>query len=131
MIARSIRHYNDPELNRHVQNTVAVETPRGFRIAKEKTSQKIDAAVLLSMALHGSLDQQKSGRYEVKAIPNPFYDYNDLEIPNDPISIFGQYESSTPGQIAARQRDQAERDRLQNTVKLFWKSVKRDMENKE
>ncbi len=136
VIARSIRHYNDPELNRHIQNTVAVETPRGFRIAKEKTSQKIDAAVALSMALHGSLDQQKSGRYEVKAIPNPFYDYNDSELPesynrNEPFYSFGQYESLTPGQIAARQRDQAERDRLQNTVKLFWDSVKRKTENRE
>jgi hypothetical protein len=88
------------------------------------------------MALHGSLDQQKSGRYEVKAIPNPFYEYNDPEypdgfIPKDSIPSFGQYESLTPGQIAARRRDQAEKERLQNTVKLFWNSVKRDMENKQ
>ncbi len=135
VIARSIRHYNDPELNRHIQNTVAIETPRGFRIAKEKTSQKVDAAVALSMALHGSLDQQKSGRYEAKAIPNPFYEYNEPEfpdgfIPTESIQSFGQYENFTPGQIAAWRRDQAERDRLQNTVKLFWKSVKREMENK-
>lgn len=136
VIARSIRHYNDPELNRHVQNTVAVETPRGFRIAKEKTSQKIDAAVALSMAHYGALDQQKAGQYQVQAVPNPFYEYNNLDypdgfIPKESTGSFGLYGGATMGEIAARRRDQAEKDRLQNTVKLFWKSVKREMENKE
>lgn len=56
IIGKTIRHYNDPILNEHIQNAVAVETPRGLRIAKEKTSMKIDAAVALSMALHGSLN---------------------------------------------------------------------------
>jgi len=96
VIARSIRHYNDPELNRHVQNTVAVETPRGFRIAKEKTSQKIDAAVALSMAHYGALDQQKAGQYQVQAVPNPFYEYNNLDypdgfIPKESTGSFGLY----------------------------------------
>lgn len=130
VIARSIRHYNDPELNRHVQNTVAIETPRGFRIAKEKTSQKIDAAVALSMALHGSLDQQKSGRYEAKAVPNPFYEYNDSDIYGRSTmneSLFGP----TIMDIAAWQRDQAKENRLQNSVNLFWKSVKKHMENQD
>jgi phage terminase large subunit-like protein len=53
VIGCSIRHYNDPVLNEHMRNAVALETVRGFRLAKEKTSQKIDAAVTLSMALYG------------------------------------------------------------------------------
>ncbi len=50
----TIRHYNDPELNRAVRNAVARETPRGFRLDKEKASKKIDAAVALSMAYWGA-----------------------------------------------------------------------------
>ena len=40
IIGKTIRHYNDPVLNEHVKNAVAIETPRGFRLAKEKTSTK-------------------------------------------------------------------------------------------
>ena len=50
IIGKTIRHYGDPTLNEHITNAVAIETPRGFRLAKEKTSRKIDAAVALSMA---------------------------------------------------------------------------------
>jgi phage terminase large subunit-like protein len=50
IIGRSIRHFNHPDLNEHITNAVAVETARGFRLAKEKASFKIDAAVALSMA---------------------------------------------------------------------------------
>jgi phage terminase large subunit-like protein len=54
--SRSLRHYNDPALNEAIQNAVAIETPRGFRLAKEKTRLKIDAAVALSMALSAATD---------------------------------------------------------------------------
>jgi|GEM_PF-2425913 len=52
--SQSIRHYNEPELTRAVRNAVARETPRGFRLDKEKASRKIDAAVALSMAYWGA-----------------------------------------------------------------------------
>ncbi|MFA6271003.1 MAG: terminase TerL endonuclease subunit [Candidatus Paceibacterota bacterium] len=67
---RLIRHYGDPTLTEHISNAVAIETPRGFRLAKEKTSRKIDAAVALSMAHHGALSTQKRyGGVEVMADP--------------------------------------------------------------
>jgi phage terminase large subunit-like protein len=50
IIGRTIRHYGDPTLSEHMKNAVAIESPRGFRLAKEKTNLKIDAAVALSMA---------------------------------------------------------------------------------
>jgi phage terminase large subunit-like protein len=56
IIGRTIRHYGDPTLTEHMKNAVAVESPRGFRLAKEKTSLKIDAAVALSMAHHKARD---------------------------------------------------------------------------
>jgi len=54
VISRTIRHYGDPSLNEHLRNATALETPRGFRLAKEKMSRKIDAAVALSMAHYGA-----------------------------------------------------------------------------
>lgn len=42
--------YADDELRQQALSTVSVEPPRGWRIAKEKASKKIDAIVALSMA---------------------------------------------------------------------------------
>jgi len=60
IIGRTLVHYGDPVLDEHISNAVAVESPRGFRLAKHKTTQKIDAAVALSMALYGALSQRES-----------------------------------------------------------------------
>jgi phage terminase large subunit-like protein len=58
IIGKNLRHYNDPVLNEHIKNAVAIETPRGFRLAKEKTSRKIDASVALSMAHYGAINNK-------------------------------------------------------------------------
>ena len=71
VIGGALRHYNDPTLNEHIRNAVAIETARGYRLAKEKTSLKIDAAVALSMANHGALQVQKS-MGGVTIVPDPF-----------------------------------------------------------
>jgi phage terminase large subunit-like protein len=42
--------YPAPDLREQALNTVAIETTRGWRIAKEKSSKKIDAIVALAMA---------------------------------------------------------------------------------
>jgi phage terminase large subunit-like protein len=67
IINKTLRHYNHPDLNEHVRNAVAVETPRGFRLAKEKTSRFIDGAVALSQAHYGAM---ATGAY-VPAINSP------------------------------------------------------------
>jgi hypothetical protein len=38
-----------------IQRSIAVETPRGWRIAKDKSSHKIDVVVALGMAAHGAV----------------------------------------------------------------------------
>jgi hypothetical protein len=43
-------------MRQQAMNTIAVESPRGFRIAKEKASRKIDSIVALSMACVAALD---------------------------------------------------------------------------
>lgn len=56
ILSRTLAHCGDPTLTEHIQNAVAVETPRGFRLAKEKTSKKIDCAVSLSMSHFGAVE---------------------------------------------------------------------------
>lgn len=53
---RTLVLYPDAELRQQALNTVAIETPRGFRIAKEKASKKIDSITALAMACCAALD---------------------------------------------------------------------------
>lgn len=71
VMAGAIRHYGDATLSDHLQHAVAIETVRGIRIAKEKTSLKIDAAVALSMAHWGALESGKYGS-GATVIKDPF-----------------------------------------------------------
>ncbi len=54
---QNLRLYPDAELRQQALNTIAVESTRGFRIAKEKASKKIDGIVALSLACVACLDQ--------------------------------------------------------------------------
>lgn len=47
---KNLTAYESAEIGEHVLNATGIETARGFRIAKEKASKKIDLAVALSMA---------------------------------------------------------------------------------
>lgn len=53
---RNLRLYPADDLRRQALHTVAVENPRGWRIAKEKASRKIDAIVALAMAAVAAID---------------------------------------------------------------------------
>ena len=81
--------------NRAAGRTVAVENPRGWRIAKEKPSRKIDAIVALSMAsvaamAHRDEVQSRVARGfnasvhvvpTIKPIPGPLFIGQMLEVP--------------------------------------------------
>jgi phage terminase large subunit-like protein len=51
--------YPDSDIRTHVLNCTGVETARGFRLAKEKASRKIDLCVALSMACCAALEAGK------------------------------------------------------------------------
>jgi len=53
--ARNLALYPDAEMRLAVSRCVALETSRGWRIAKEKASHKIDVAVALAMASLGAV----------------------------------------------------------------------------
>lgn len=48
--------YPDPDVRRAVAHAVAKETARGWRIAKEKASHRIDVVVALAMAAHAAVE---------------------------------------------------------------------------
>lgn len=50
----SLQVYGADDLREQVLNAVMIETARGIRLAKEKASRKIDAAVALAMAVFGA-----------------------------------------------------------------------------
>jgi hypothetical protein len=56
--ARGIIAYADPDLRLAISRAVAVETSRGWRIAKEKAAHKIDVVVALAMAAHAAMQRQ-------------------------------------------------------------------------
>jgi Phage Terminase len=61
--ARNLIAYPDEAVRLAVQRSIAIETPRGWRIAKEKQSHKIDVVVALGMAalgaVHGGIGGKK------------------------------------------------------------------------
>ena len=55
---RNLTVYPDDQIRQHVGRCVAVQTSRGFRIAKEKSRHKIDAAISLAMACWACAQEQ-------------------------------------------------------------------------
>jgi phage terminase large subunit-like protein len=53
---KMLQLYPDAELRQHALNTVCVESRQGLRIAREKTSRKIDGIIALAMALVAAKD---------------------------------------------------------------------------
>ena len=60
---KNLRLYPSDDLRRHALSTVAVENPRGWRIAKEKASRKIDSIVALAIACVAAMQEGKRGTF--------------------------------------------------------------------
>jgi phage terminase large subunit-like protein len=54
---RGVIVYSDADMRLAVSRAIAIETPRGWRIAKEKTSHKIDVVVALAMAALAAVEE--------------------------------------------------------------------------
>jgi len=76
IIGQQIQHFNHRTLNEHINNAIAIESVRGFRLVKEKTTAKIDLAVALSMSLYGV---KKYDQGIIHTMPSPI-EYNWGEI---------------------------------------------------
>ena len=58
---RRLVMYPDDELRQHALNSVAIESARGWRLAKEKASRKIDGLVALSFAALAAIEEGDKG----------------------------------------------------------------------
>ena len=85
LTTQGIRLYNAPDLRQHVLNAVSIETPRGIRLSKQKTSNKIDAAVALSFAVLAAIQNGKPPSLE--DIRN--YKPPEVEVMTDDMIRFG------------------------------------------
>ena len=68
---RNLVAYPDDAMRLAVQRSVAVETSRGWRIAKEKASHKIDVVVALGMAAHGAVQEASKNPSWFKDLATP------------------------------------------------------------
>jgi len=55
---RNLIAYPDPELRLAISRAVAIETPRGWRIGKDKQTHKIAVVVALAMAALAAVENQ-------------------------------------------------------------------------
>jgi phage terminase large subunit-like protein len=68
---RNLRVYRDDEIRLAVSRAVALETSRGWKISKEKTSHNIDVVVALAMAALGAVQQgQAPSKFEFTPAPS-------------------------------------------------------------
>lgn len=68
---KNIKLYPAEDLRQHALNTVAVESSRGWRIAKEKAGSKIDAIVALSMACVAAIRHGKPSTEGIESFARP------------------------------------------------------------
>ena len=70
--------YPDAAMRLAVARAIAVETPRGWRISKEKASHKIDVVVALAMACHAAVQSQSEPLFDAS------FDWVDSPTPMNP-----------------------------------------------
>jgi phage terminase large subunit-like protein len=56
--------YPDQDIRLAMSRAVAIETPRGWRIGKDRSSHKIDVVVALAMACHAAVQGQKEPYFD-------------------------------------------------------------------
>ncbi|MGA2313401.1 MAG: terminase TerL endonuclease subunit [Xanthobacteraceae bacterium] len=71
---RNLTVYPDAAMRLAVSRAVALETSRGWRIAKEKQSHKIDVVVALAMAAHAASTEQLGVCAQIRANPQAAWD---------------------------------------------------------
>jgi phage terminase large subunit-like protein len=64
--AGGIEFYPSPDIRLAISRTIAIETPRGIRLAKDKTSHKIDVVIALAMAAQSAVTGQREREIPVR-----------------------------------------------------------------
>jgi hypothetical protein len=66
---RNLVAYPDADVRLAISRVVALETSRGWRIAKDKVSHRIDVVVALAMAALGAVRGQADGYEGLREFP--------------------------------------------------------------
>jgi hypothetical protein len=81
---RNLVAYPDAGIRLAVSRAVAVETSRGWRIAKEKANHKIDVVVALAMACHAAVSRGDGSIQWTLTLPGSSKTMADCEAARDP-----------------------------------------------
>ncbi len=97
--------YASDELRQQALSTVAVENPRGWRIAKEKASKKIDAIVALAMACCAAMEHRGDmGKNAARGFNRALHIAKEHLIPYPQVPIYiGQTFVDVPATVVAQQ----------------------------
>lgn len=78
---RKLATYVDAEIRDHIRNSVAVQTPRGFRLVKNNAKYPIDFAVALAMACYDAVNFGGEVLGQPLQVISPFSDVSSIKIP--------------------------------------------------
>jgi phage terminase large subunit-like protein len=98
--SQGITLYADDDIRLAVQRSVAVESTRGWRIAKDKTSHKIDVVVALGMAAIGAVKWGQREQLDLVGCPITFGEDGQIVKP-DPSAVSAVGWVSTSGSRSA------------------------------
>lgn len=76
--AQNLVAYPDAGMRLAISRAVASETPRGWRITKEKQSHKIDVVIALAMAAHATVQGHAESTYSLDAFSSENFDWQGL-----------------------------------------------------
>ena len=107
---RNLETYDHERLQEHALNAVAVATPRGYRIAKEKTRKKIDLFIALAMAAHRCLREEGGGSLQIFIVD---------DVPTPPPTTAGEQAAAEQAQ---REFEAREAQELWNRPEV-WRSM--------
>ncbi len=71
IMSQSLRCYPDNNIRLAISRATAVESPRGWRIAKESSSHKIDIVVALAMSAFAAVQNMNTSGYDIFAGEEP------------------------------------------------------------
>jgi Phage Terminase len=110
--SQSLLLYPDPAMRVAIQQAVAIEGPRGWRIGKDKSAFKIDIIVALAMAAHAAV--QGAGTYFYDKSYKAFVGDTDTqpvqEQSREPVHANDQWWKSQPRSQQTSSADQRLRD---------------------
>jgi phage terminase large subunit-like protein len=107
---RNLVMYPDAELRQQALNTVAIESVRGWKIAKEKSSKKVDAIVALAMACLAAVETGQGFDWREAGMSSPVT----FDLIDDDWSSTGKY-----GHLPLEVRER-ERKAQQLRLRLGW-----------